>query len=44
LHWQAAPSKGLIDTFEGNYGGDPTEMPYMVNKEAFEKQPPGGAL
>jgi hypothetical protein len=22
---------------EGNYGGDPTKMPYVVNKEAFEK-------
>jgi hypothetical protein len=20
---------------EGNYGGDPTNMPYVVNKEAF---------
>jgi hypothetical protein len=20
---------------EGNYGGDPTKMPYVVNKEAF---------
>jgi hypothetical protein len=22
---------------EGNYGGDITKMPYVVNKEAFEK-------
>jgi hypothetical protein len=21
---------------EGNYGGDPARMPYVVNKEAFE--------
>jgi hypothetical protein len=26
----------LIDVLEGNYGGDPTKMPYVVNKEAFE--------
>ena len=26
---------GLIDVLEGNYGGDPTKMPYVVNKEAF---------
>src|SRR5256885_2892563 len=29
---------GLIDVLEGNYGGDQTKMPYVVNKEAFEKQ------
>jgi hypothetical protein len=29
--------QGLIDVLEGNYGGDPTKMPYVVNKEAFEK-------
>jgi len=29
--------QGLIDVLEGNYGGDITEMPYVVNKEAFEK-------
>jgi len=27
--------QGLIDVLEGNYGGDPTKMPYVVNKEAF---------
>jgi hypothetical protein len=26
---------GLIDVVEGNYGSDPTKMPYVVNKEAF---------
>jgi len=25
----------LIDVLESNYGGDPTRMPYVVNKEAF---------
>jgi len=25
----------LIDVLEGNYGADPTKMPYVVNKEAF---------
>jgi glyoxylate reductase len=38
------PNKGMagrtvqavIDVLEGNYGGDPTKMPYVVNKEAFE--------
>jgi len=29
--------QGLIDVLEGNYGGDPTKMPYIVNKEAFAK-------
>jgi lactate dehydrogenase-like 2-hydroxyacid dehydrogenase len=29
--------QGLIDVLEGNYGGDPTKMPYVVNKEAFQK-------
>jgi glyoxylate reductase len=28
-------AQGLIDILEGNYGGDPTKMPYVVNKEAF---------
>src|SRR5205814_2663779 len=28
--------QGLIDVPEGNYGGDATKMPYVVNKEAFE--------
>jgi len=27
--------QGLIDVLEGNYGGDPKKMPYVVNKEAF---------
>jgi glyoxylate reductase len=27
--------QGLIDVLERNYGGDPTKMPYVVNKEAF---------
>src|SRR3954454_22948939 len=27
--------QGLIDILEANYGGDPTKMPYVVNKEAF---------
>jgi glyoxylate reductase len=31
--------QGLIDVLEGNYGGDVTKMPYVVNKEAFGKQP-----
>ena len=29
--------QGLIDVLEGNYGGDVTKMPYVVNKEAFSK-------
>jgi len=29
--------QGLIDLLEGNYGGDITKMPYVVNKEAFGK-------
>ena len=28
-------AQGLIDVLEGNYGGDITRMPYVVNKEAF---------
>src|SRR5436190_14465061 len=27
--------QGLIDVLEGTYGGDPTKMPYVVNKEAW---------
>jgi len=27
--------QGLIDVLEENYGGDPSKMPYVVNKEAF---------
>ncbi len=30
--------QGLIDVLEGSYGGDPTKMPYVVNKEAFEEK------
>jgi hypothetical protein len=26
-----------MDVLEGNYGGDITQMPYVVNKEAFGK-------
>lgn len=29
--------QGLIDVLEQNYGGDIGEMPYVVNKEAFQK-------
>jgi glyoxylate reductase len=29
--------QGMIDVLEGNYGGDLTKMPYVVNKEAFSK-------
>ncbi len=29
-------ARGVIDVIEGNYGGDPRKMPYVVNKEAFE--------
>ncbi|MGC2698073.1 MAG: D-glycerate dehydrogenase [Candidatus Angelobacter sp.] len=28
-------AQGLIDVLEGNYGGDVTRMPYVVNKEAW---------
>src|SRR5690348_5580170 len=28
--------QGLIDVLESNHGGDPTKMPYVVNKEAFQ--------
>ncbi len=27
--------QALIDVLEGNYGGDPAKMPFVVNKEAF---------
>jgi glyoxylate reductase len=30
--------QGLIDVLEGNYGGNITKMPYVVNKEAFAKE------
>lgn len=29
--------QGLIDVLENNYGGDISKMPYVVNKEAFQK-------
>ena len=29
--------QGLMDVLEGNYGGDVSKMPYVVNKEAFGK-------
>jgi glyoxylate reductase len=29
--------QGLIDVLGGNYGGDVTKMPYVVNKEAFKE-------
>ncbi len=29
--------QGLIDVLDGNYGGEVTKMPYVVNKEAFKK-------
>lgn len=29
--------QGVIDVLEGNYGGDVSKMPYVVNKEAFGK-------
>jgi glyoxylate reductase len=28
-------AQAVIDAIEGNYGGDPSRMPYVVNKEAF---------
>ena len=28
--------QGLIDVLEGNHGGNPANMPYVVNKEAFK--------
>ena len=31
-------AQGLIDVLEGNYGGDVTKMPYLVNKEAFKER------
>jgi glyoxylate reductase len=29
--------QGIVDVLEGNYGGNPANMPYVVNKEAFRK-------
>jgi glyoxylate reductase len=31
-------AQAVIDVLEGNYGSDLTKMPYVVNKEAFEKK------
>ena len=28
--------QGVLDVLEGNYGGDPGRMPFVVNKEAFD--------
>jgi hypothetical protein len=28
-------AQAVIDVLEGNHGGDPAKMPYVVNKEAF---------
>jgi glyoxylate reductase len=30
-------AQAVIDALEGRYGGDPAEMPYVVNKEAFQR-------
>jgi len=27
--------QAVIDAVEANYGGDPAQMPYVVNHEAF---------
>lgn len=32
--------QGLIDVLEGNYGSNPAEVPYVVNKEAFRQARP----
>ncbi len=29
--------QGVIDVLEGNYGGDPSQMPYVANRQAFRK-------
>ncbi len=29
--------QGLIDVLEKNYNGDYTQMPWVVNKEAFSR-------
>ncbi len=28
--------QGMLDVLQGNYNGDPSQMPYVVNKEAFK--------
>jgi len=30
--------QGLMDVLEQNYGGDPAQMPFVVNKEAFQQK------
>ena len=30
--------QGLIDVLEGNYGGDPSKMPYVVNKKRLRRK------
>jgi len=30
-------AQGLVDVLEGNYGGDASKMPYVVNREAFAR-------
>lgn len=32
--------QGALDVLEGNYGTDPTRMPFVVNKEAFRNDVP----
>jgi hypothetical protein len=29
-------AQAVIDVLEGNYDGNPSRMPYVVNKEAFQ--------
>jgi glyoxylate reductase len=33
--------QAVIDVIEGRYDGDPSQMPYVVNKEAFGQERPG---
>ncbi|HSE38412.1 MAG TPA: NAD(P)-dependent oxidoreductase, partial [Blastocatellia bacterium] len=35
--------QAVIDVIEGNYGGKPGRMPYVVNKEAFAGERQGGS-
>ena len=35
--WPVARFRRVIDVIENNYEGDPSRMPYVVNKEAFLK-------
>jgi len=32
--------QGVLDVLEGRYGGDPAQMPFVVNKEAFREGQP----